>query len=262
MSPTRPRQLNCKQVLFTAFLCVLLGGGTLTTTPSLDEALTKVDSLRSTGQFQAALSHLDSLARAHRDTVVVQWRRALLLADRGKRADQTDRKIVLYKRSLRAAHTALALDSTNAWAHLTTALAHGRLSLHVGTSERIRRSRSVKQHADRALRIDSTLAPAYHLRGRWHRQVADLNLLERALVKGLYGGLPDASFRQSVRNFRQAIALESKPYNHLELAKTYLAMDRPEAARPQLRKCLATSGSPFDAEYKREARSLLANIGE
>lgn len=255
-------QSNRNRVLFAALLCVLLGGSAPATAPPLDEVLAEVDRLRSQGQFQAALSDLDSLARTHPDTVVVQWRQALLLADRGKRADQTDRKIALYKRSLQAARTALTLDSTNAWAHLTTALAHGRLSLHVGTSERIRRSRSVKQHADRALQIDSTLAPAYHLRGRWHRQVADLNLLERALVKGLYGGLPDASFRQSVWNFKQAIALESKPYNHLELGKTYLAMDQPAAARSQLRKCLATSGSPFDAEYKKEARSLLRKIGE
>ena len=262
MTTTRPRPPSHKQTLLTVLLCVLLGGSASTTAPSLDEALMDVDSLRTQGRFQTALAHLDSLARAHPDTVVVQWRRALLLADRGKRAEQTDRKIALYERSLRAARTALTLDSTNAWAHLTTALAHGRLTLHVGTSERIRRSRSVKQHADRALRIDSTLAPAYHLRGRWHRRIADLNLLERALVKGLYGGLPNASFRQSVWNFQQAIALESKPYNHLELAKTYLAMDRQEDARSQLRKCLATSGSPFDAEYKREARSLLEEIGE
>lgn len=261
MSSIHSWRLRCKRILFPAFLCVLLGGSIPTTAPSLDEGLAEVDSLRSEGQFQAAVSHLDSLARAHPDTIVVQWRQALLFADRGKRANQTDRKIALYERSLHAAHLALSLDSTNAWAHLTTALAHGRLSLHVGTSERIRRSRSVKRHADRALRIDSTLAPAYHLRGRWHRQVADLNLIERALVKGLYGGLPDASFEQSVWNFKQAIALESKPYNHLELAKTYLAMDRPNAARPQLRKCLITSGSPFDAEYKREARSLLKNVG-
>jgi hypothetical protein len=37
-------------------------------------------------------------------------------------------------------------------------------------------------------------------------------------------------------------------------------MDRPDAARPQLRECLDTSGSPFDAEYKREARALLADL--
>jgi len=248
------------EALVSSLLVLLLMGSAPTTAPSLRQALSTVDSLRAQGRFPAALGRLDSLKQVHPDTAAVHWRRALLLADLGKRTDPTARKRALFKRSLRASRAALALDSTSAWAHLTTALAQGRLTLHVGTAERVRRSRDVKQHADRALALDSTLAAAYHLRGRWHRQVADLNFLERALVKGLYGGLPNASFEQSVWNFKQAIARESKPYNHLELAKTYLAMDRSDAAVSQLRKSLQTSGSPFDAEYKEEARALLQEI--
>ena len=255
-----PQWATGQAVLASLLLALLLLGSVSPHPPSLRKALSTVDSLRVRGHFQPALVRLDSLAQAHPDTAAVHWRRALLLADRGKQADESNRKISLFKLSLQASRTALALDSTSAWAHLTTALAQGRLTLHVGTSERIRRSRSVKQHADRALALDSTLAAAYHLRGRWHRQVADLNFLKRALVKGLYGGLPDASFEQSISNFRRAIDLESKPYNHLELAKTYLAVDRPKAAHAQLQKCLATSGSPFDAEYKSEARTLLQKI--
>lgn len=247
-------------VFSTSILLLLLVGSSPTATPSLHEALSAVDSLRSGGHFPAALARLDSLARAHPDTSAVHWRRALLLADLGKQADKKSQKISYFERSLTASNRALALDSTSAWAHLTTALAQGRLTLYVGTSERIRRSRDVKRHADRALALDSTLAPAYHLRGRWHRSIAELNFFERALVKGLYGGLPDASLEQSVWNLKKAITLESKPYNHLELAKTYLAMNRPDAACPQLRKCLSTSGSPFDAEYKREARALLDKL--
>jgi hypothetical protein len=37
-------------------------------------------------------------------------------------------------------------------------------------------------------------------------------------------------------------------------------MDRPGAAVPQLRTSLRTSGSPFDAEYKEEARALLSDL--
>jgi hypothetical protein len=261
MPPTSSRQSAGEgSALAATILVLLLMGSAPAGTPSLREALSTVDSLRSHGHFPVALGRLDSLAQVHADTAAVHWRRALLLADLGKRADDTDRKRSFFLRSLRASRQARALDSTSAWAHLTTALAQGRLTLHVGTAERVRRSREVKLHADRALALDSSLAAAYHLRGRWHRQVADLNLLERALVKGLYGGLPTASFERSVWNFKQAIARESKPYNHLELAKTYLAMDRPGAAVSQLRTSLRTSGSPFDAEYKEEARVLLSDL--
>ncbi len=226
----------------------------------LTAALETVDSLRTQQQFQPALNRLDSLAQAHPHQVAVHWRRALLTSDLGKRATDDETALQFHRQALDAAETALATDSSSAWAHVVTALAQGRITLYVGRSERVKRSRAVKRHADRALAMDSTLAAAYHLRGRWHRQVADLNFLERTLVKTFYGGLPDASYEHSVRDFQRAIALESKPYNHLELGKTYRRMDREAAAREQFQKALETSGSPHDAEYKREARSLLRGL--
>lgn len=247
--------------------CVLLG--VLPTGPLLAQAstaaegrsaLAQVDTLRAEGRFRPALKRLQPhYRRAPRD-VGVLWRRALLLSDLGRRLDDEDSTITLHRRALRVADTARDVDSTNAWAHLVTALAAGRLTLHVGRAERVRHSRAVKRHADRALALDSTLAPAYHLRGRWHREVADLSFLVRALVRTFYGGLPDASLEQAVRDFQRAIQLESKPYNHLELGKTYLEMGRDAAARTQLQRALDTSGSPFEAEHWREARSLLAEM--
>ena len=222
--------------------------------------LARVDTLRSEGRFRPALAQINRLHRRSPRDVEVLWRRALLLSDIGRRSGDEDSTVTLHRRALRVADTARAADSTNAWAHLVTALAAGRLTLHVGASKRVRHSRAVKRHADRAIALDSTLAPAYHLRGRWHREVADLNFLVRTLVRTFYGGLPDASLEQAVRDFRRAIALESKPYNHLELGKTYLEMGRDAAARTQLQRALDTSGSPFEAEHWREARSLLAEM--
>jgi len=108
--------------------------------------------------------------------------------------------------------------------------------------------------------LDSTLAGAYPLRGRWHRGVANLNFIARALVKPFSGGRPDASFEQSLRDFERAIALESNPYNHLELAKTSLEIGRKDDARAELRRALELEGSPFDAEHKREAGALLTQL--
>jgi len=228
--------------------------------PDLPTALSRIDTLRTQGDFRAALARADRLQRRHPDEVEILWRRALLLSDLGRRLDGKDETIKHHRRALQVADSARAVDSTHPRAHLVTALAAGRLTLHVGASKRIRHSRTVKRHCDRALALDSTLAPAYHLRGRWNRQVADIGAFKRALVRTFYGGLPDASFAAAVADFKHAIALESKPYNHLELAKTYLEMDREEDARDQLRRALATSGSPFEAEHKREARALLSEL--
>jgi len=227
---------------------------------TLQARLSQLDSLRTRGDFRAALTRAERLQRRHPDEVEVLWRRALLLSDLGRRLDDKDETIKHHRRALQVADSARAVDSTHARAHLVTALAAGRLTLHVGASKRVRHSRAVKRHSDRALALDSTLAPAYHLRGRWNRQVADVGFFKRTLVRTFYGGLPDASFSAAVTDFQKAIALESKPYNHLELAKTYLKMDREADARTQLRRTLDTSGSPFEEEHKREARALLSSL--
>ncbi len=246
--------------LAALILTTLASAAPSATDPSFEDVLATVDSLRMHRQFEVALTKLDSLAQHDADHVAIQWRRALLHTDLGKVAEAEDQAITHYREAQRLAETAVRTDSTSAWAHLTVALVAGRLTLHVGRSERVKQSRIVKRHADRAIALDSTLAGAYHLRGRWHRGVADLNFITRALVKTFYGGLPDASFEQSIRDFERAIALESKPYNHLELAKTYLELDREEEARAQLRRALELEGSPFDAEHKREAGTLLTQL--
>lgn len=230
---------------------------------TLVSALATVDRLRAEGKFEAALARLDRLAQTHPTRVDVLWRRALMISDLGRARRKTapeDSTIARHRRALSVARRVCELDSTVAWGHMVTALAAGRLTLHVTRGDRIRYSRLVKRHADRAIALDSTLAPAFHLRGRWHREVADINVIKRALAKAIYGGLPDASFNRSIHDFKRAIALESKPYNHLELAKTYLKVGRDSTARVQLHRALRTTGSPFEDEHHREARALLDRL--
>ena len=216
--------------------------------------------LRAQGKFQAALDRLDVLARRSPGHVGVLWRQALLYIDRGQFAPDSDAAIPFYRQAIAHADAALAADSTSAWAHLMKAMAEGRMSLHEGNRQRVRRSRAVKQHAERALALDSTLATAYHVRGRWYRNVADLNFIERAIVKTIYGGLPAATFEASARDLERATALESRSYHHLELAKTYLAMDRDAAAKRHLQAALTAAPSPLDPKYKPEAREMLREM--
>jgi tetratricopeptide (TPR) repeat protein len=218
------------------------------------EALSR---LRSERQFQKALSRLTTLREKHPDQAGLLWRRALLLTDLGKTAEDEDQAIAYYRRAVEAATAAVEADSTAAWPHAVKALAEGRLCLQVGRKEKARRSMTVKQHAERALAIDSSLAVAYHTLGRWHRQTAELGFIEETVVDAMYDNFPTGSLDQSAKYLRRALALQSKSYHHVELGKTYRAMEREAAARRQFRKALGTSGSPLDPEYKAEARRLL-----
>ncbi len=253
------------------FLCVVFATTTLVLTPSsvaqspdeaaLDSALVTVDSLRSAGAFREALNELSSLREEHGDPVDILWRMSLTRIDIAKTVDGKSAKNEHYGEALSLAEAALTVDDTNAHAHLAKAVAEGRIALDAGTRERVERSRAVKEHADRAIELDSTLDGAYHTRARWNREVSDLNFFERTIVKTVYGGLPESSENQAVRDFRRAIELHDERFHRLELAKTYRQMGRPEDARKELQTVLEMPvREPFDEEYGEEARALLDEL--
>lgn len=246
------------------FLCGLISvasAQTVTEVEDLQASLKVVDRLREQRDFRAALRQLSTLREEYPATIGVLWRLAFTWADLGKAADELQRRKNYYQTALSHAQDALSVDSTSAWAHFAVAMAEGRVAMNAGTRERIERSRAVKHHADRAIELDSTLAGAYHVRGRWHREVASLGFFQRAFLKTIYGGLPDASFEQAVRDFQRAIELENRTFHHLELGKTHLEMGRTEAARREFETALKLPKSdPFDPEYKQEARKLLEEL--
>lgn len=261
-------RLHWSLLLFTAF--VFLGGAQLSPVAAqspdssentLQQALGTVDSLRQAGAFRAALGTLQDLRRQHPQNVEVLWRLTYTWTDLGQASDNQNTRASFYQNALDVAKAGLKADSTSARAHLAMAVAEGRAALNAGTRERIQRSRAVKEHADQAIGLDSTLAGAYHVRGRWHREVEDLGFFQRTIVRTVYGGLPESSLKQAERDFKRAIALDDEVFRHLELAKTYLQMDRPQDARRELQTALnLPNEDPFDPEYKKEARTLLRDL--
>lgn len=230
-------------------------------TGSLDSALVHVSELRESGEFEEARRQLAQLRDEYGDRVEILWRSSLNHVDLAKKTTDEEAVKKHYQDALESADAALEADSTVAHAHLAKAVSEGRIALDAGTRERVQRSRAVKKHSDRAIELDDGIPGAYHTRARWHREVSDLNFFERAIVKTVYGGLPEASYEQSVRDFKRAIELENVRFHHLELAKTYLKMDREEDARRELKTVIELSPKETFAErYKNEAEELLQEV--
>jgi len=229
--------------------------------PTLKPLLIKVDSLRRAGAYTEALSRVMSLQEEHPDNVEVFYRVAMTRVDLGEVADSDRKRASMYNQALEAAQAAVDADSTHAFAHLSLAIAEGRVALSAGTREKIRRSRAVKEHADRAIELDPDLSSAYHVRARWNREVADLGFFSRTIVRTVYGGLPEASFEQSVKDFQTAIEKEDRIVHHLELARTYEKMDREDDARKELELLLTMENDDPDApKQKQEAREMLDDL--
>jgi hypothetical protein len=88
--------------------------------------------------------------------------------------------------------------------------------------------RNSKIYADQALAINPTHAKANFTVGKWHMEMANLNLVKKAAVKLMYGGLPEGSIDSAVVFLEKARAQD--PYfvnTYLELAKIYDQLHQP-----------------------------------
>ncbi|BBM70565.1 tetratricopeptide repeat protein [Rhodothermus marinus] len=223
--------------------------------------LAHVDSLWRQGAFEKALALLDDSLQRNPNAAELRWRRSRVRVELGLRARDKERRRELYRLGLEDARAAIAADSLNSRAYVAAAIAAGRLALVSGPRDKVERARQIRAYIDRALALDPNDDIAYHLRGRWHYEVATLNFFERTLVRLIYGGLPDASLEEAAADFRRALALRERVVHHLELGRTLLRLGDREGAIHELERALALPPSePDDTTYQEEARRLLARI--
>lgn len=132
-------------------------------------------------------------------------------------------------------------------AHLAVAICYGRLLELVPARQKVAYSKLVRQGAEKAVQIDPRSDYAWHMLGRWHQAVATMDGFTKAIVKIIYGGLPDASLDEAVKCFEKARQLKADRLAHtVELGRTYAMMDRKDEARKYLDQGLAMQNKERD----------------
>jgi len=176
---------------------------------------------------------------------------------------EDDQKAQYYQKSETFARKATKLDSEGSMGHLSLSIALGRVALDAGPKQRIKMSKEIKKEADLALKYDPQNDIAYHVLGRWNRKLANLSWIEKGFANIFLGGVPKgATNEKAIQDFTKAIEINPGYINHhLELAKTYLQMDKDELAKPELQKCLDLKVfDSDDPKFKAEAKELLEDI--
>jgi tetratricopeptide (TPR) repeat protein len=142
------------------------------------------------------------------------------------------------------------------------AIAHGEIAMKEHGKKKLEFSRMVKEEAEKAIELNPRSDIAYHILGRWHREVASLSPVLRTLAKLVYGGLPDASMAEAVKNLTKAASLAPGVVtHHKELGKTYLLLGEKELARKEFLLALSLPNElRTDERSKNEIRGLLADL--
>lgn len=180
----------------------------------------------------------------------------------GKRQTGKEQQRVYYKKGEHYARAALKINPNHAEANFAMAISMGRLALISSGDEKIKAVKEIRSYADKCIRLDAQNYKGYHVLGKWHYEVSDLNALERWLVKVSYGGLPQASLNEAIKNYEKSKQLNPGfLLNYLELAKAYKRNGEPGKARSLLQQMqklpVQTSDDP---KIKSLGRKMLSEL--
>lgn len=163
------------------------------------------------------------------------------------------------EKSLSYAKRALDLLPESAKAHLTIAIAYGKLTDFTSNRTKLEYSRIIKAETVKSIALDPTDDYAYHVLGRWHAGVANLNPMLRMLAKAVYGSMPEASNAEAIRYFKKAIELAPNRLMHrVELAKVYEIAHEKQLALKEWQTALRLPAEDAeDRKMLQEARDAL-----
>lgn len=172
-------------------------------------------------------------------------------------------KMKYYKNAEYLAKKAIKVNEKSAEGHFAYAMALGRINENASSKQKIANAKLIKSELDRAIALNSKLAGAHHVLGRWHRTIAGFSSVEKIMINSFFGGVPPGgSYDDAVKSFMVAIGLEPKYMNHqYELAQTYYDMGKPVEAKLWAKKTLEiTPTSDDDKKAKTECEALLKKL--
>lgn len=231
---------------------------------SQDISVLLKEARQSEAQFkdEEALQKYSQIVRQHPDNIQALCKTSELHALLGRRLPTKEKQAEYYKLAKSYAQQALKVNPNFAEANFVMSFALGRIALIASGDERINAVKDIRTYAEKTIKLDPSHYKGYHVLGKWHYEVSNLNAVERWLLKVAYGSLPPSSLEMAIRNFEKSRQLNPAfLLNYLELAKSYDRKDEKKKAidllNTLLKLPLTTSN---DANIKASAKKLLEKL--
>ncbi|MFT3911784.1 MAG: hypothetical protein QM737_20335 [Ferruginibacter sp.] len=166
-----------------------------------------------------------------------------------------------YQAAIIYAKTALKLYPASDEANVAIAIAIGRTMLKKSGKEKVAIIKEIKQYADVALKANPQNYKAWYIIGKWNYEIYNLSGLERAWAKVFYGGVPNASLKNSIAAYEKSRSINPGfALNYVELARAYHKNDETQKAIALLKTVLPLPiQTEDDPRIKKDAQNLLKN---
>jgi tetratricopeptide (TPR) repeat protein len=128
-------------------------------------------------------------------------------------------------------------DSADVYCYF--ALSYGNLAMFRGDKEKIKLAHTVKDNAEKSIKMDPNNYVAYIILGIYNREIGNLSFFERLFANTFFGDVPDGSFEESIAMFNKALKIMPETIvPTFGLAKTYRYMGEEEKEKELLKKVL------------------------
>jgi len=177
-------------------------------------------------------------------------------------APSAQEKLSLGSTAVNYAKRAATLNPDDPEAQLAVAISYGKMEPFESNREKFEAVHIIKNAVDKAIGLDPNNDLGWHVLGRWHEGLAEVNPVMRAMAQVAFGRLPDSTHQEAATCFEKAIALNPNRLMHyIELGLVYAKMGRTDDARHCIKTGLSMPNTEKDdAEVKREGREALTNL--
>jgi tetratricopeptide (TPR) repeat protein len=248
-----------KTLIPLLFLLLPFIGSTQNEQKFLDQAAKHEASLNET----EAMNAYRQVLKINSNHYQALWKLSELYSRVGNRQPTNAQQQQYFKTGKVYAQQAIKVNPNAADGYYALSVAMGRLALtESSTKGKINAVKDIRTNAEMALKYNPSHGRAWHVMGKWHYEVANLNFFERTAVKVMYGGFEPASMEESIKAYEKAKQLEPEfALNYLELAKAYKATGQKAKAIQALRSLAATpEKTADDKKTKEEGNKLLKQL--
>mgnify|MGYP001382440571 CR=1 FL=1 len=222
----------------------------------------EADQLEASLKEEEAYDKFKQVLKVDHRNYYALWKCSELCSRIGRRQATKQKQLDFYKAGKIYAEMAIKADPQKADGYYALAVAMGRLAISESGDEKIKAVKAIKENADKAIQINPNHGRAWHVLGKWHYEVSNLNAVERAALKIFYGGLPKSSLEEAIKAYEKAMVLEPNfALNNLELAKAYHRNNQDAKAIALLKALPAIPEKTEDDKHiKEEGRKLLEKL--
>jgi tetratricopeptide (TPR) repeat protein len=212
----------------------------------------------------AAFETLKQVIRINPRNYYATWKISELCSRIGNRQATKEKKQAFFNAGKMYAETAIRINPNAADGYYALSVALGRYALAQSGKEKINSVKEIRTNAEKAVKLNPSHGRAWHVLGKWHYEVSNLSMMEKAGVRLMYGGLPGASLKESIHAYEKAKALEPNfALNYLELAKAYNRNDETSKAIECLHKLPSIPNKTLDDNrIKAEGAALLKELSD